>query len=55
MPTTNLHGRIHKIIATKTFPSIFSKETTFDQRVSKDKPSISIPKSPTKTSTQKMF
>jgi len=42
-------------ISTKTFLSNFSKETTSHHRVSKDKPSISTLKSPTKTSSTKCF
>jgi len=42
-------------ISTKTFPSNFSKEITFHQRVFKDKPFTSTSKSPTKTSSRKCF
>ena len=41
-------------ISTKTFPSNFQKKP-LRTRVSKDKPSISTPKSPTKTSSTKRF
>jgi len=41
--------------STKTFPSNFSKKTTSHHRVSKDQPSTSTPKSPTKTSSRKYF
>jgi len=40
---------------TKTFPSNFSKETTSQNRVSKDHSFTSTPKSPTKTSNRKYF
>jgi len=41
--------------STKDFPSNFSKETTSHDRVSKDQPSTSTPKSPAKTSSRKCF
>jgi len=40
-------------ISTKTYPSNFSKETLSHHIVSKEKPSTSTPKSPTKTSSRK--
>jgi len=42
-------------ISTKSFPSNLSKQTTSHHRVSKDKPSTSTLKSPTKTSSTKCF
>ena len=42
-------------ISTKTYPSNFSKETPSHHRVSKEKPSTSTPKSPTKMLSRKCF
>jgi len=54
MASPNLHGRIQKNY-TKTFPSNFSKETTFHQEFLKTNLPPLPPKSPTKTSSAKCF